>query len=233
MIGSFLRNAKKGLRRLLNVKKVRLDGVLLSTDLAHVSWRVRNEVFKGTYEQPEAQLVREYVQRGDRVLEIGGGVGFVSLLCAQICGAENVLTYEANSLMASTIEFNYALNELKPNLRSKAVTAHGREVTFFVNENIISSSVHARSGGVAQTVNAEPLEEIISDWKPTTIVMDVEGAETNLLRASKLDGVKKLIIEWHPHIVGADEIAELKLHLAGLGFREAREIYKSACFVRA
>jgi FkbM family methyltransferase len=178
-------------------------------------------------------LIREALTSADRVVEIGGGIGFVSLLCAKICGPQNVLTYEANSKMVATIQRNYALNNLTPTLRSKAVTASDREVTFFISDNIISSSLHERKEGRAQIIPADPLDEVIAEWKPTALVMDVEGAETSILPASALTGVKKLIMELHPHIVGEAAIADLKGYLQKLGFAEKRAIHKSSYFARA
>lgn len=231
-MSSFSRNVRKGLRRLFNVKTITLDGIVVSTELGTISKQVRDGLFKGTYEEPERILIREALQPGDRVLEIGGGIGFVSLLCAKICGAANVLTYEANPRMIETIQRNYSLNGMAPTLRAKAITARDREVTFFVNDNIISSSLHERKDGRAQTVPADPLDEVIAEWKPTVIVMDVEGAETSILPASNLDGVKTLILELHPHIVSEAAIAAMKGHLQKLGFRETRTIHKSTFFLR-
>ncbi|HEY6225488.1 MAG TPA: FkbM family methyltransferase [Verrucomicrobiae bacterium] len=229
---AFFRNARKGLRRLFNVTTVRLDGVVISTHPSDISRRVRNEVFKGTYEQPESMLVREFLSKGDRVLEIGGGVGFISLLCARICGPENVLTYEANSGMQSPIKVNQSLNGLAPQVRFKAITVAEREVTFYINDNIISSSLHHRDHTHPHKVPADPLDEVIAEWKPTAIVMDIEGAETMILPTSQLNGVKKIILELHPHIVGEPETAAMKSHLEKLGFHEERTVYKSSCFLR-
>jgi FkbM family methyltransferase len=231
-MSSFYRNLRKGVRRLFSVKTVRIDGIVVSTVEGSISRQVRNGLFKETYEEPERILIRGALRPGDRVLEIGGGIGLVSLLCAKICGAENVLTYEANPAMHPVIQANFALNGMKPQLRSKAITAGEREVTFFINENIISSSLHERKEGKAQTVSADPIQQALAEWKPSVIVMDVEGAETTILGSSTLEGVKKLIIELHPHIVGEPAIRELKDHLARIGFREERAIQKSACFLR-
>jgi FkbM family methyltransferase len=228
----FLRNIRKGFRRLVNTKTVSIDGVTVSTAANAIGKRLRDGLFKGTYEQPERELVRAALTPNDRVLEIGGGIGFVSLLCAKICGPQNVLTYEANPAMAKVIQHNYELNALTPNLRSRAITAKGGDITFFVNDNIISSSVHERKDGRAQTVPADALDEIIAEWKPTALVMDIEGAETNVLAQSNLSGVQKIIVELHPHITGEPAIVTLKTHLQKLGFRENRSVSKSALFTR-
>ena len=229
---SLYRNLKRAVRRVCNAKTVTLDGITVCTEAGAVSRQVRNGLFKENYEEPERILIRHSLTRGDRVLEIGGGIGFVSLLCAKICGPENVLTYEANPAMTAIIQRNYALNGLAPQLRCKAITAREREATFFVSDNIISSSLHERKEARAQTVLADPLDEVIAEWKPTALVMDVEGAETTLLPSSKLTGVTKIILELHPHIVGEPAITTLKKYLQELGFREERAVHKSSLFTR-
>lgn len=231
-MASFFRNVKKGLRRLFSVKTVCLDGIVLSTDLAYVSTRVRNEVFKEIYEGSERILVSRALGRGDRVLEVGGGVGYVSLVCAKACGTENVLIYEPNPKMERVIRLNFQLNGLVPQLRSKAVTANGKDVEFFINENIISSSVYERDGSTKKTLPADALDEVIAEWHPTAIVMDAEGAEVDMLAASPLAGVSKLILELHPHIVGEAAIQKLKQRLNDLGFKEQQSVRKSAYFLR-
>jgi FkbM family methyltransferase len=226
------RNLRKGLRRLFDVKTITLNGIIISADRETIGRTVRNGLFKETYEQPERELVSAALRHGDRVLEIGGGIGVVSLLCARICGPANVLTYEANPAMAKIIHQNYALNNLTPNLRSRAITSKGGDITFFVNANIISSSLHQRRDGHAQTVPADALDEVIAEWKPTVIVMDIEGAETTILPHSELNGVLTIILELHPGITGEPAITTLKTHLQKIGFQQERAISNSALFTR-
>jgi hypothetical protein len=76
-MSSFTRNLRKGVRRLLNAKTINLDGIIVSTEAGTISKEVRNGLFKETYEEPERVLIREALRPGDRVLEIGGGIGFV------------------------------------------------------------------------------------------------------------------------------------------------------------
>jgi FkbM family methyltransferase len=227
----FFRNIRKGIRRALNVKRITLDGIIVSTERESISKCVRQGLFKGTYEEPERILIREALTPNDRVLEIGGGIGFVSLLCAKICGAQNVLTYEANPAMVATIQRNYALNSLTPALRSKAIAPEPGEVTFFIDDNIVSSSLHTRAGK-PHTVAADSLRAVLAEWKPTAIVMDIEGGETTVLPSARLDGIEKIVVELHPQIVGDAAIAALKSHLNQFGFTETRSIHKTSLFTR-
>ena len=200
-----MRNLKLFWHRLLNSNAIMLDGIKICTTRDKMPRSVRSSLFKGTHEAHERQLVAKHLDRKDRVLEIGAATGVVSLFCARKCGAENVLSYEANPAMEWLIRKNFELNGWTPNLVMKAVTREGKNIDFFVSENIYSSSLINRSEtlpGKNITVPSDPIGEIIGQFKPTAIVMDVEGAEIELLGNVELDCVSKIIVELHPHITG-------------------------------
>ena len=228
-----LRRLRTAWRRLLSVRTSTLDGIRLITAKDRIPKIVRNGIFKETYEEPEKILIRAALRPGDRVLEVGGGVGFISLFCAKIVGANNVLTYEANPAMQEIILENYQLNDLAPTLRVRAVTAHGGDITLFVNTNIVSSSFYHREGGGAAIVPSDALDAVLAEWRPTVLVMDVEGAEVDILSASALAGLRALILELHPHIVGNEALVSMRGHLAKHGFRESRALQKSVLFLRS
>ena len=162
------RNLKLHWHRLLNLKEIVLDDVRIWTDAAAVPKFVRSALFKGTYEDNERRLVRGLLKPGDRVLEIGTGIGLVSLVCAKICGAENVLSYEANPQLERIIRKNYELNGLTPNLRMRAITTDGRPVSFFRNDNIVSSSIAERTGFAEKmSVESDRFDDIIGKHRRT------------------------------------------------------------------
>lgn len=227
-----LRNLRKALRRLANPATISIDGITIATHPSLVSRQVRNGLFKETYEEPERILARLFLRPSDRVLEIGGGIGLVSLTCARICGPHNVLTYEANPAMEKVIRHNFQLNGLQPNLRPRLVTAHGQDVTFFVNDNIMSSSCYNRNMGTPTTLPSDALDTVIAEWKPSALVMDVEGAEIDMLGSSNLDGIRTVILELHPHIVGEDKTRAMLDRLRQLGLAETRRIQKSVALLR-
>jgi len=194
---------------------------------------VRTSIFKGTHESHERYLVAKYLKPGDRVLEIGAATGLVSLICAKHCGAENVLSYEANEEMEALIRENFSLNSWQPNLVMKAVTVDGADVSFFISDNVYSSSLIDRSDtidGKQVTVVSDAFEKIIEEFKPTALVMDVEGAEIDLLGNVDLGGVKKVIVELHPHITGQDVTDGLENRLAGLGFKNIETAHKTVFY---
>lgn len=232
-MSSLLRTLKLHWRRLLNLQTMAIDGVTVSTDPAAIPRSVRSALFKENYEDHERALVRQFLKPGDRVLEIGTGIGFVSILCARIAGEGQVRSYEANPRLEPIIRGNYALNGLKPDLRMRAITVTGEPISFFRNDNIISSSTRER-GGFAEkiTVESDALEAVIAEFRPTVIIMDVEGAEVDLLAKSTLADVRDIVVEVHPHITGEDQVAAMRTAVEQRGFSARDRSHKTIHFSR-
>ncbi|GAA0786932.1 FkbM family methyltransferase [Roseibium denhamense] len=232
MFDELLGNIKKTLRRRLKPNQITIDGIRVSTSLEHVTKDIRKALFREVYERPERLLTQKYLSRTDRVLEIGAGVGLISVTCARICGSENVLSYEPNPRTRIAIEKNFELNGLKPKLRNKAVGLTAEEVDFYFAENIFSSSVFDRNYGGKTTVECDAISDVISEFQPNAIIMDVEGAEIDLLGQTNLSNIDKLIVEMHPHIVGNDNVDFLLSSLKKKGFRLIETLSISYVFLR-
>jgi FkbM family methyltransferase len=222
------RNVRLHWRRLRDLREITLDGVRVSTDPKLVPRSVRTALFKESYESHERRLVRDVLTPGDRVLEIGTGIGVVSLTCASICGPDRVLSYEANPLLEPIIRRNYALNGWTPMLRMRAVTTDGQPVALHRNDNIVSSSIAERAGFAEKIlVASDPFDQVIAEHRPDAVIMDVEGAEIELLTASALRGVKHIIAEIHPHITGDDKVAQMLDAVRAKGFGLRSQAHKT------
>lgn len=227
------RGLKLVLFRLLRRTTVTLDGLTISCDPSLVPRSVATALIKGSYEAPERQLVADAIRPGDRVVEIGTGVGLVSLLCNRLAGPGNVLSFEANAALEPVIRANFNLNEMTPRLRLKAVTADGAPVTFFRNENIVSSSVFDRGLAAERvTVESEPINSVLEEERATVLVIDVEGAEVGLLAARGMDRLREIIVETHPHIVGDAETEAMIAGLEARGFTVTGRIHKNVRLTR-
>ncbi len=58
--------------------------------------RIRASLRNGDYEYKEAECVLKNVKPTDTVIELGGGIGFMSTLAATQCRAKAVHTFEGN-----------------------------------------------------------------------------------------------------------------------------------------
>jgi FkbM family methyltransferase len=227
------RSLRLAWHRLRGTRVASLSGIRLNVGPDAVPRAVSTAVFKGSYEAPERILVSAAVRHGDSVVEIGTGIGFISILCTMAAGAGRVYSYEANPALKPVIEANYALNRLAGHLTMKAVTRDGAPVEFFANDNIISSSTQDRGLQARRIrVDSEAIDDVLAQRRPAVVVMDIEGAEIDVLSETALDGVRDLVIELHPHIVGDQPTAALMDSLKARGFRLARQVHKNVHMTR-
>ncbi|MEM6608937.1 MAG: FkbM family methyltransferase [Pseudomonadota bacterium] len=222
------RNLRLYWHRFRKTKSIELEGVRLVTD-ASMPKLIRSLIFKRTYEQAERVLLRDIVQPGDCVLEIGAGIGFIGLLSARLAGPSGrVVSYEANPALRPLIEANYAKNSLRPELRMRAVSIDGRPIELHVNESILSSSFFSREATQSiQRIKSDAFQTILRELNPDVLVMDVEGAETDLLAACDLGTMRSALVELHPHIVGDDKITALLEGLSDQGFGPTKTLDKN------
>ncbi len=210
-----------------------LDGINILTDENLIGREARRLILLETYEKPERNIVKQAISSDDRVLEFGGCLGLLSLLCARIVGSANVLCYEPNPIACQIIKRNYDLNTLYPELREKALTANGGQVEFFQTENLFSSSIYERSTpGNRISVPSDCFAEVVMGWKPTVLVVDAEGAECELLPSSELQSVRAIILETHEKIVGRKKNEDLLSHLQNTGFTIQTSLHGRMHFVR-
>jgi len=231
-VGDPFRNLRLQYHRWRNTPIRALDGVRVHSG-ADQARAVRNGLYKNTYEDGERALLKAVLKPGDRVLEIGGGIGFVGLLATRLAGPGSTVSYEANPKLEPVIRANYALNAAAPELRMRAITPDGKPVTFHQSDNVVSSSLYARAETQHQiTVESDALDAALAELKPTVIVMDVEGAEVDLFAGVSLAGVRAMVVELHPHIVGQDRIDALLAGLAEDGFRVESQLRKNVLLRR-
>ncbi len=229
-----LGSLRKLLHRLFGFKFVRIDGIKVVCDASRMDEMILTALLKGGYELAERDLARAAIRSGDRVLEIGAGIGVVSLVCTRLVGAGQVTSYEANSSLAPMIRENFALNGIIPRLVLKAVTTEGGSVEFFKNQNFVSSSTIDRNLIAEKiTVESDSIDTAIENSRANVIVMDVEGAEIGLLKKASLSTIREIIVEVHPHIVGDEPIKEMVQHLELQGFVEKKRQRKTIWFSRS
>lgn len=226
------RSLRERIYRLLGASTVTLDGVRLQAVGAGIPDEITRLLRRGDYEFAERKLLARVATKGDRVLEVGAGIGALGLVAARLCGAENVLSYEPNPATLPIIEANHALNDLHPEVRPKAITTDGGPITFFRTGNIISSSLIERGSSEPITVESDTLGAAIEDFEPTILLMDAEGAEIDLLPATDLSRLRALVIETHTKITGAASVTDLKAQLTQAGFHIAADVNNNILCLR-
>jgi len=206
------------LRQRFKPRIVELDGFRLDVNHEAVTRDVRKFIYRETHENEERTLLGKHLRAEDTVLEMGGGIGVVSLACAKTCGADRVLTFEPNEKACSVIRRNFELNGMTPQLEQAAIATHDGAMAFHLHDNILSSSVIERDGTSASEVPCRDVSKVLAEFMPTVIVMDIEGAEEDILPLVAAPTVRGMLVELHPHIIGVKHMPGLIGRMEELGY---------------
>lgn len=200
--------------------------------------RRRRDLRLGTYEMKEADAIKRMVKPDDVVLELGGGIGYISTLLSKVCGAREIHTFEANPALLDYMAEMHRVNG------AHNVTIHhallgprkAKPKPFYVRKNFLASSMADTGGNVLQVVDVEVrgLGTTLRDIKPTFLVCDIEGAEAELLPAGNWSGLNGAVIELHPQWIGAKGVAAVfeAMQSAGLTYFPRSSSAKVVAFKR-
>lgn len=194
-------------------------GVQIPIDLELFAPEIVAAIKAGAYELPEWLAVDRLLRRGDVVLEIGGGCGFLSAKIALDPRAERVISAEPNPELHTIIELLYRLNGVAPRLLKAAIGARQGRSALDCHTQFWGSRIGSYWGMSRQVdVDMLAITQCLADFKPTMLVIDIEGYELTLLEnLSDIGFVDALVIETHPWLYELKGVGKLVDLLAGLG----------------
>lgn len=214
-----------------------LEGIRL--DLSPLSLKGRNRLCLGIYEAAERRLCLEFLRKEDAVLEIGGAIGFLGLVCQKHIGIENYFIFEANPATLNLLRRNYEMNGLQPRAWNLALGPEEGVLELDVAtdfwENSVVETQSPGAFGQKITVPSTTLGAMLAlvEQEVSALIIDVEGAEQFIRWDDLPASVHKIIIELHPKLIGAEKTSELIASLRSRGFDLARQEEASAVFVRS
>ena len=178
-------------------------------------------ILDGRYERPERRILEYALKAGDRVLELGTGIGYLSAFCARKIGSDRVITFEANPLLRPRIEETYFINEVSPQVEFCMLGEHAGQASFYVGDEFWSSSTISRKGKERRiSIPVKAFNDILDEHKPNFLIIDIEGGEADLIDFMRLDGVTKVCIELHPWVIGKESEKRVRDFFHSHGFKE-------------
>ncbi|MEO0487057.1 MAG: FkbM family methyltransferase [Pseudomonadota bacterium] len=196
-----------------------INGVTLDVPNKLLRQKIKEKLTSGEYEGSEARAARMRVKPGWPVLELGGGLGYVSSICAQITEPGNITVVEANPNLIPVIKKNLRLNAA-----SEVTVRHGAVVNNAYPEDTIDmqlgasfwgSSLAGGGGGGGRgaqdivNVPALKLGPLLREHRPRVVIMDVEGAEARLFWRPWPRFVHHVMLELHPKKYGGATIKRI------------------------
>ncbi|WP_296100888.1 FkbM family methyltransferase [uncultured Agrobacterium sp.] len=199
----------------------KVHGVLLPLSPDEVSPIIWQALKDGSYEAKEARSVARAIRDGDRVLELGSGIGVITSVIARIPGV-SVWAFEANPSTARLAERVLEANCANNVRFSQGLLTAGEPEshTFYVRRDLWMSSMDENQGPYEHRIEigSENIDEFIDHHCINVLVMDIEGAERDLLSDATLAGVERIFVELHDHLYGLSGVRDITQALALKGF---------------
>lgn len=168
-----------------------------------VDWQLHRSFAYGSWEPEVVRSIQDHVHPGTRVLDIGAQSGFYSLLLSRLVGPEGmVFAFEPLPANFRILEENLSLNSIQNvMIRREAVSDLSGNIIFeFPREEVslIAGPLLESDNLATFQVPAISLDDFVRDTgRPIQFIkMDVEGAETAVLR-----GAVQTLKAFHPSMV--------------------------------
>ncbi len=215
-------------------------GVRLELPVALYTPAIRRSFEEGYYELLEYRAITGgLVRPGDRVLECGAAVGFLTCVIARRVAPGRLLAVEANPELISVAQRSCALNGVSAELRHGLIASAGSgAVCLDVSADFWGSreiAADRATPGRSIDVPVLTLAELIRDFRPSVLVVDIEDGEGEVFDDVDLAGVERVLIEIHPEIIGVDGVGRLfrLLDTEGFVYSAAHSAGAVVAFVRA
>jgi FkbM family methyltransferase len=217
------------------INEIALDG--LRFDVSQLSPKIRNRLLSGAYEKFEKEMCRAYLKPSDAVVELGGAIGFIGLICQKELGIRNYASFEANPKTTEILKRNYELNGLRAKVFNLALGAADGEVDLEIGSDFWENSIVANEkaeGRHVVRVECGTLDTLLARCgvMPNVLIIDIEGAESFIDFNALPPTVNKVIMELHPGVIGQAAAYDIVGALVNRGFRVAREENQTFAFLR-
>lgn len=177
------------------------------------------------YEGQEIAGALEVIREGDKVLEMGAGIGLVGAIVAKNGKPSKVVSFEANPNLIKHINALYKLNRLSKTIevRNEVLISAAdapETVAFHIRNSYLGSSLIEDNNRATTRVDVPTAQyaKLHKDLAPDVLLMDIEGGELDFLRHASLDGIRAIVIEFHPDVYGREGMRECKTLIEKAGF---------------
>ena len=194
-----------------------------------LSWQAHMSYVLGFYEPELIRTLKQYLKRGDTCIDVGGHVGYLSLIMARLVGPQGrVVSFEPVPQTCKALEENIQLNGLN-NIGHECAAVGNSEGTLELvctkgqELSWTASSVGYSVPGEQMRISVPvvTLDHYLQRraLRPNLIKIDVEGAELSVLRGARrtLQEIRPVVLV-EIHDLGEKHKAEALALLEEFGY---------------
>lgn len=158
--------------------------------------------FFNTYEINDRVLVEKYIDYKNKIILIGGGIGFIATIAYHL-SRNQIYIFEINKKLIELIKVNLVKNKAKFKLFNYNLVLNKKykNQTYFISENFLGNSIYRKTSNKSYFKNLN-YKKIKNFEKFNTLIIDAEGAEKEyIIDINKLKNIKYLFLEFHNDIL--------------------------------
>ncbi len=216
--------------------RARVDGLSFYLDNELLLTQFKGMVIVDLYEKGERQIIKEYLNQDEPVIELGASIGVVSCMVnSRLKAPEKHVVVEANPELIPTLKKNRDTNGCQFAIIETAIGYGSDTVTFFSNGLSLVGSIYL-GGGEKWEVPTRTLQSIAESAKfdRFTLISDIEGSEIGMIE-HEMDFIREHVglILMETHVDTPYEEAGVKLvldRLAANGFKMTDSEGSNYCF---
>jgi FkbM family methyltransferase len=177
----------------------------------------------GTAEPEEQAALARYLKAGDVFYDLGANIGFFAVLAARLVGnSGRVYAFEPNPECSTEVRRNADLNGFSHvEVVEAAVSSKSGRARLRLGDTNLSSAI-AGSSDAGIDVALTTVDDFMRDRSPrppTLVMIDVEGAEIDVLRGMRETITRHCpVIMCEVHWIGAEFLRYCAQHLAPAGY---------------
>jgi FkbM family methyltransferase len=211
-----------GLLFLLFRRRFNLNGMAFRVPIKHQSWSSLATYWFNDYELPERTFGAKFIRPTDRVCELGGCLGIVSMtINSRLDVSSSHLVIEANPALIPFLESNRLTNGGHFQILNRAI-GDGSALNLDTQSGVLTSMVSLEHGAKTVTVPGSTVDSLFEEYGPfDALVMDIEGAEEKVFlgEGQSWMSVRVIIVEMHPAIIGQGAYLQAQSKLTEAGFK--------------
>jgi FkbM family methyltransferase len=173
---------------------------------------VLHSLYAERYERLERALLPALLRPDDRIVELGSAIGFIGLVTSQTVAPARIVMVEANRDLIPEITHNFALNGVElPDLRHGVAGTSQGTVDFHVDSQFWASTTRPQGDRQHRVDAVEMIDTnaLLHGHQANVLICDIEGGEIDLLPSLDLSGLRLVIAELHPAVIGEEGVTRI------------------------
>jgi FkbM family methyltransferase len=208
------------------IKKFYYKDIIINLNIRNIPLPNYSSFLFKTYEYNDRVLVEKNINKKNKCIVIGGGLGFIPSL-AYKKSLNKILVFEIDKKILKNLRTNLNKNFCKFDIIDKCLDFNqtSKNIKFYLNEDFLCNSKYEKSQNHVNIKTISHLKVKNFD-KYNTLIIDAEGFEYDYIKnLNRVKHIKYIIFELHNNLLTNKEIKRIFHEL-----RKHKFYLKDKCF---